>query len=257
MCLIVFSWQENKQYPLILLGNRDEFYQRPTAPADYWEGKDDHILAGKDLQAGGTWLGMNKQGKFTTITNYRDLLNIKENAPSRGDLTAEYLRSDLGPGDYLKSIHSSIDQYNGFNLLVGTPEELWYLNNVDGNIQQLKPGIYGLSNAVLDTEWPKTKAAKEKFTTAIQGGASAPEELLPLLYDTTTADDKELPKTGVPLEWERKLSAMFIQSEDYGTSITSLLKIDREQKLHFTEKTHAVGGRSEVLKQFSVKLSTN
>ena len=176
MCLILFAYKVHPSYPLVLAANRDEFYDRPTQSADFWP---DHpqLLAGIDLQEKGTWLGVTKEGKFAAITNYRDPASWKTAAPSRGKLVRDYLVGDLNPENYLKEISAHARDYNGFNLLLGDRENLWVFSN-QGDAKKLQPGIYGLSNHLLDTPWPKVQRGKQLLKKALAKKGDALEEAL-------------------------------------------------------------------------------
>lgn len=236
MCLILFAYHQHPHYPLILAANRDEFYQRPSASADFWPEHPD-LLAGKDLAEGGTWLGLTRKGRLAVITNYRDGQPGQTYSRSRGKLTLDYLTTDTTPFDYLRQIHQQKDQYNGFNLLVGDGQQLYYYSNRQGEIRDLKPGIYGLSNHLLNTPWPKVKAGRDSLGQAVN---CLPDTtpLWSFLQSPDQAPDHQLPDTGVPLDWERLLSAAFIDSDDYGTRASTLLLIDREGQVSFTEQSY-------------------
>jgi len=228
MCLIVFAWHVVPGMPLIAAGNRDEFYARPTAPAGWWE---DHpqVFAGRDLQGGGTWMGITQNGRFAAITNIRAPAEHRHNAPSRGALVANFLTGTLSADDYILSIADHAVEYNGFNLLVGDHDTLiWYANRYqddDRNGKHLKPGVYGISNGGLDSCWPKVVRAKAEFASLLC--QCAPEEaFFDMLTDTTRASDCRLPKTGVSLELERILSPVCIESPDYGTRASTVVKLD-------------------------------
>ncbi|WP_420582225.1 NRDE family protein [Reichenbachiella sp.] len=243
MCLILFAWKKHPSYDLIVTANRDEFYNRPTQAASLWP-EQPTLLAGKDLTAGGTWMGVTKTGKFAALTNYRDIANINDHAPSRGDLTKDYLIQNHKPKTYLEKLKSEQIPYNGFNLLIGDQNSLWYYNNINYEIKPLEPGIYGLSNALLDDPWPKVEAGKQKLGELIQNDALTADSLLKIIQDKTIALDIKLPNTGVPLEWERALSAMFITMENYGTRCsTTLLK--KGTSTNFAEKTYPHLGQKE------------
>lgn len=243
MCLILFAWKKHTKYDLILTANRDEFYKRPTQTAHQWN-EHTEVLAGKDLTAGGTWMGVTKSGKFAALTNYRDVTHMAEKAPSRGDLTKDYLTQDIAPEAYLEKLKSARIPYNGYNLLVGDQDSLWYHNNLNHQITALSPGIYGLSNALLNDPWPKVEAGKQRLRQLIQQDQPTPEDLLNIVKDKTVAPDDQLPSTGVPLDWERALSAMFITMENYGTRCsTAVLK--KERHTTFSEKTHPHLGQKE------------
>ncbi len=224
MCLIVFAWKLVPDCPLILAANRDEFFIRPTQPADWWE---DHpgVYAGRDLQAGGTWLGIDRQGRFAALTNIRNGHAAKLDKRSRGELVAAYLRDPIDPLHYLERVHESAGDYNGFNLIFGDANHLFWLSNEDGiSFRALDSGIYGVSNGTLDTPWPKVVRAKAQFASLLCQGAPD-DAYFEMLADTTRATDSRLPDTGVSLEWERLLSPICIESPDYGTRTSTLLRV--------------------------------
>jgi uncharacterized protein with NRDE domain len=235
MCLIFFSVQDHPQYKLIVAANRDEFYQRKTAPADYWE---DHpeILGGRDLEARGTWMAMNKNGRIAMVTNYRDIRNIKPKAASRGGLVTDYLLEAASPEHYLNQLSLKSAAYNGFNLIVGTPEELWYHSNYREGVYKLPSGLHGLSNHLLDTPWPKVARGMEKMKRILTGGDISPDQLFEVLFDDVVAADDMLPDTGVGLERERVLSSMFIKSPGYGTRCSTVVLVDRSDNVQFSER---------------------
>lgn len=239
MCLTAFSWKQHPDYQLILLANRDEFYNRSTEVAHIWKGEN-QIVAGKDVQAGGTWMGINKHGKFAAITNYRDLSTIKPEAPSRGKLTLEFLEGDIAAREYIHQLTPEAGNYNGFNLLIGDRHELWYLSNVSGELRALQPGLYGLSNHLLDTPWPKVVKAKNILS---EFDHLSESQLLQAFGNRELAPDNDLPDTGVGQALERKLSAMFIHFEKYGTRCTTLLTIDYRGRVRFRERTFYQGAK--------------
>lgn len=249
MCLITFAWQEHEEYPLIVLANRDEFYKRPTEPAAYWMDHS-HVLAGRDLEAGGTWMGVSTKGKWTGLTNYRDPKSMLSNAPSRGELTSSFLTSDLSPREYLATVKTSGKSYNGFNLLVGDMTGLYYYNNINHEIVAVSPGVHALSNGLLNTEWPKVTKARYKLENAIKENNLELESLEELMIDPRLANDDELPSTGVPYEWEKALSSMYISSPEYGTSITTVLRVSHSGKVDFVEHTHPINDKQEVKKKY-------
>lgn len=244
MCLLAFSYASHPRYRLALVGNRDEFYARPTRPAHRWEDAP-FLLAGRDLSGGGTWLGLTEGGRFATVTNYRDLRHLKDDAPSRGDLTKDFLLGSERPSDYLKRLAPKAGEYNGFNLLVGDFSEggegLFYLSNYDrgGVVRQVEPGLHGLSNALLDTPWPKTEKAKAALAALLEAGEPSPQGMADALRDEARAPDSELPDTGVGLERERMLSPMFISSPDYGTRCVTALLVTYGGDATFFERTYA------------------
>ena len=230
MCLIVFAWQLMPSTPLIAAANRDEFHDRPTAPASWWE---DHpnIYAGRDLQAGGTWMGITREGRFAAITNIRAPSERRTDAPSRGSLVSSYLASHLTPQEYVDQISGSTEHFNGFNLLVGNRDTLiWYSNrghNNPRNGKPLWPGIYGLSNALLNDPWHKVVKTRAQFGSLLC--TNAPDDaFFEMLGDTSRAPDVRLPDTGVDLDTERMLSAVCIQSHNYGTRTSTMVRLYNE-----------------------------
>lgn len=233
MCLIFISINQHPHYKLIVAANRDEFYNRKTAPAHFWN-DDPHILAGRDLEAGGTWLGVNKRGKISMITNFRDPKNINPNAPSRGKLVSDFLSNQLHGQEYLRSIQHP-KAYNGFNLIIGTSDGLDYFSNYQDGITEMKSGLYGLSNHLLDTPWPKVKKGKEQMTEILSAPFTV-KDLFALLSNEAVASDDLLPNTGVGLERERALSSMFIKSPGYGTRCSTVILVDRDNHFQFSER---------------------
>ena len=237
MCLIVFANNVIKDYKLIFAANRDEFYNRPSEQTDFWKDHPD-LLAGKDLQAGGTWMGITRKGKFAAITNFRDLKNNRNDAPSRGKLTLDFLVKDVTPEEYYNRLKSELNNYNGFNLILGNIDELYYFSNKTDGLTKLEPGIHGISNAILDTPWPKVEKSKRQLKHLIEQQNIHPWEILNLLDDTSPAKDEELPDTGVGLELERILSPIFIKSEKYGTRSSTIVTVDKNNNVKFVEKTY-------------------
>jgi uncharacterized protein with NRDE domain len=237
MCLIVFANNVHPKYKLIFAANRDEFYDRPSEQADYWE-EYPELLAGKDLQAGGTWLGITKQGRFSAITNYRDLKNQIEVAPSRGKLTFDFLVNEIHPEKYYDQLKPTLNNFNGFNLLYGNVDELYYFSNKTDDFQKIEPGIHGISNALLDTPWQKVEKSKQQLQRLLLQEEIHPWEVLNILDDTLPAKDEELPDTGVGIELERMLSSIFIKSEKYGTRSSTVILVDKQNNVRFVEKAY-------------------
>ncbi|HXH01972.1 MAG TPA: NRDE family protein [Candidatus Competibacteraceae bacterium] len=240
MCLILFAWRTHPEYPLVLAANRDEFYARPTAPMDFW-GEAPHLLAGRDLREGGTWFGVTRDGRMAAVTNYRDPSQVRSGAPSRGRLVSDYLLGEHGAEDYLRHLQEQASAYNGFNLLLGEGGALHYYSNHGTEPRRLAPGVYGLSNHLLDTPWPKVRRGKEALAAWLDAAIPDPEALLALLADDTLAADAELPRTGVSLEWERRLSPIFIRSADYGTRSSTVLLRDRRGRVRVWERNYPTG----------------
>ncbi|UCH65026.1 MAG: NRDE family protein [Ignavibacterium sp.] len=236
MCLVVFAHNSHPNYKFIFAANRDEFYDRPTEQADFWKDRPD-LLAGKDLKGGGTWMGITKAGKFAAITNYRDLYNIKEDAPTRGLLVTDYLLGDQSSEDYYDSLKKDLSDYNGFNLILGDLNNLYFFSTHADGLRKINTGVHGLSNAVLDTPWPKVEKSKKHFLKLMQHEELHAWELLSLLSDTRKAKEKDLPDTGVGIEWEKVLSSVFIQSPNYGTRCSTAVLIDNNNNVRFAEKT--------------------
>ncbi len=223
MCLIAWDWQPGSDTPLLLLGNRDEFYARPARPLHWWDGA--QILAGQDLQGGGTWLGINRQGHLAALTNFRAPQAARTGTPSRGELVTGFLQGPLGATAYLEQLRARAHDYNPFNLLVYDGTELLGLESRGAHILRLPPGIGAVSNADFQTPWPKLTALKKELHDHIQQGATDTTSLLALLHHRNLAPDASLPHTGVPLELERALSAAFIATPGYGTRASSVVRL--------------------------------
>jgi len=242
MCLILFSYRHQPDYPLILAANRDEFHARPTAPLDFWA-DDPAILAGRDLKGGGTWMGVSRSGRFAALTNYRDPASLRPDAASRGRLAADFLKGGAPARRYLERLQRTASGFNGFNLLVMDAAGLYHYSNRGDGVSPVRPGVHGLGNALLDTPWPKVERGKAALEKALSGGEPDPESLLNLLEDQTRAPDPQLPDTGVGLDRERMLSPMFIVSDGYGTRTSSVVIMDRQGGVVFWERTFPTGGR--------------
>ncbi|MFI5121059.1 MAG: NRDE family protein [Thermoanaerobaculia bacterium] len=257
MCLIVFAWVASPKTRLVVAANRDEFFARRAAPAAWWKGAPD-VLAGRDLEAGGTWLGITRAGRFAALTNFRDASAPKrDGAPSRGALAADFLRGGASAADYVAGVQSVAFRYHGFNLLASDGAEMWSFSNVEGDPVRLGPGIRGLSNHLLETPWPKVTAARSRLEAAL-GSAHGPAELerllLDILADRTTAPDGALPATGLPPVWERALSAAFVELPGYGTLASTALVVGADGSARFVERTFGKGGAAlgEVREAFEV-----
>jgi uncharacterized protein with NRDE domain len=232
MCLIVFDWRPDAATGalLTLAANRDEYFARATAPLDWWPDAPG-VLAGRDLVGAGTWLGISRDGRFAALTNYRDPRAFRADAPTRGTLVAGYLAGPvIAPLDYLRGVAEVGAAYNGFNLIVGDlhRRELgWYCNRADTPPTLLPEGVHGISNAVLDTPWPKLVRKRSEIGPLVQrGDAPTLDALIELMRDPRVAPDNELPSTGIGIERERALSAAFIETPDYGTRGTTALRVE-------------------------------
>lgn len=239
MCLILFAYKVNPAYPLILAANRDEYYHRPALSAHWWPEKP-YLLAGKDLVGGGTWMGITATGRIAAVTNVREpQVQHDSTLCSRGMLPLDYLGSRVHDGEFVCGLHESRSRYRGYNLIFGSQDGLFYYSNRQSTVRRLEPGIYGLSNAELDTPWPKVRQGKTLLATAVATAEPEAETLLDLLSDASTARDCELPRTGVSLEQERLLSATLIRGDQYGTRSSSVLLIDNHRQATLVEKERA------------------
>ena len=241
MCLILVAWRVHPDYPLVVAANRDEFFARPTAPAAFWKDAP-QVLAGRDLEAGGTWMGVTRTGRFAALTNFRDPAQNRSGAPSRGTLVADFLAGEETPHTCLERIAPRASQCNGYNLLVGDGETLWWSSNMGGEPRRLESGVYGISNHLLDTPWPKVGAGKAALAQALD---SLPDDqaLFGLLQDDGIHPDEHLPQTGISLDWERLLSSAFVKSPDYGTRSSTVLSIGRDGWVGFDEQTWLQGAQ--------------
>jgi uncharacterized protein with NRDE domain len=252
MCLIVFAWQRHVDYPLVFAGNRDEFLARPTEPAHWWPGAAP-ILAGRDLEGGGTWCGVSASGRLAALTNFRAPSERNPDAPSRGVLVSGFLQSRERAQDHLTGLAQRKSAFNGFNLLgaeqLDQPEKstLWIDSNRAHDMpRRLEAGLYGVSNAQLDTPWPKVVAAKARLNALLQPHvlerAALIAALFAMLADPQTAPYDALPATGVSLEAERSLSAAFIRMPGYGTRTSTVILVDRAGQLDFVERSFDASG---------------
>jgi uncharacterized protein with NRDE domain len=256
MCLIILSYKVHDRYPLILAANRDEFYERPSAPVSLWEDALG-VIAGKDLQRGGTWLGIRKTGNLAMLTNYREPTPFGRNAPSRGWLVKDFLVGNDDPESYIETMTAKKDQYNGFSMIIGDMNRLFYFSN-RGGMCELSPGLYGLSNRVLDTPWPKTERGKKAIESLLASKDDPlPEEIFAILKDRSKPEDSELPDTGVGLEWERILSSIFITSPIYGTRSSSVIMIDRKNHCMFIERVFNAHPEPWMEAKFDFRLHDN
>ena len=247
MCIAVIAWHSHPDYPLIVASNRDEFYTRSTRPAAWW-GQSVSLLAGRDEEAGGTWLGINRSGRMALVTNVRAPSERNPHAPSRGALVVAALQAGDDIRPWLLATAQRTQAYNGFNLLVGdalplrtgrrvtTPRLHYFSNRLNPAPAALAPGIYGLSNGFLDTPWPKVVRSVGAFATRIAQGVDI-EALFGILADRELASDSSLPQTGVPQDWERALSAVQIRANGYGTRASTVITVRRDGVVRFVERS--------------------
>ena len=248
MCLLVLAWRAHPRYQLILAANRDEYHERPSEPLAKWPAPDD-ILAGRDMRAGGTWLGLDQSRRFGVVTNFRELQRPRRTAPSRGRLIPGYLSQSLSPEEWLSRLETDAPGYSGFNLVIGDAEQLWYASNrMDRFAQPLPPGVHGLSNEFLDSPWPKLQLVRRNFEAWLAKDSSAPQApgptlaaLFAMLADRTPAPEGSV-STGLPPEWERTLSSPFVTHPSYGTRCSTVLLIEPSGAAVLVERRFAASG---------------
>lgn len=238
MCLILFALNNHENYKFVLAANRDEFFERPTIEADYWE-ENNSILGGRDLKSGGTWLGLTKRGRFIAITNYRDLKNERKNAKSRGELSKTYLSGEIDLFSFINEVSEQRNLYNGFNLILSDDclDSVYHYSNVSNQLQKIENGTHGLSNHLLNTPWPKVVFGKKKLNNCIKTNSLAAENIFKLLENTEEADNDDLPNTGISFELEKKLSPVFISMKGYGTRCSTIIFADCNNNISFQEVT--------------------
>ncbi|KGK87150.1 hypothetical protein DP73_15135 [Desulfosporosinus sp. HMP52] len=254
MCLIVFAYDCHPNYRLILAANRDEYFRRPTEKAHFWE-THPWVLAGRDLEMLGTWMGITRSGRLAALTNYRDRSLLLADPKSRGTLVSNFLCLNEPPISYLRNVNSYQGSYNPFNLIVGDFSCLLYYSQQTGEMEELKPGIYGLSNHLLDTSWPKVLKSKQKLARYIESRPTIKTDpLFEILLDEEKANDHDLPNTGIDYEMEKLLSSTFIRGTVYGTRSSTVLLIARNNRVTFREKSFSPGQKSfvEVVHEFEV-----
>jgi uncharacterized protein with NRDE domain len=254
MCLILIALDSHPDYSLIVAANRDEFYDRPSAVAAFWADRQG-ILGGRDLKAGGTWLGIDRSARVAAVTNYRQGQREPAALRSRGQLVSDYLATGIAARAHLERVERDAALYNGFNLIAGDPRELFYFSNREGSARALSPGIYGLSNHLLDTAWPKVTSSKNALQALLTGdGAELVPSLFALLADRRQAADQALPETGVGLDWERLLSSAFIVSSEYGTRSSTVVLVGRDGRVVFVERSFGPNGvaAGEVCHEFQI-----
>ncbi|HYW07441.1 MAG TPA: NRDE family protein [Longimicrobium sp.] len=254
MCLILLDLHTHAAYPLTVAANRDESYARPATPAAWWPDAPG-VLAGRDLLGGGTWMGVARDGRWAAVTNVREpTVPQRANAPSRGALVADFLRGSASPAGYAAAIASRAGDWNGFNLLVGDADSVWWLSNRAPGPVLVEPGAHGVSNALLDTPWPKVVRGRHDVRRIVGGAASVDEELFRALALREPAPDAELPDTGVGREMERALSSPLIVTPGYGTRASTVLRISASGEVTFAERTidPAIGSWTEARHRFTI-----
>ncbi len=254
MCLILVAVDQHPDYPLILCGNRDEFYKRPTKQADYWN-EDDRMFAGKDLEKGGTWLGVTTKGRMAVVTNVRERHDVEQAYFSRGELVADFLKQEVTPSDFIYELKMKELFYQGYNLIVGQKNRLFYASNRVASPVELNQGIHVVSNAQLNSSWPKTERLKETFENSLNQFKSETDligDLIQQLRDETTYQEELLPDTGFGRDLERRLSPIFIKGEDYGTRASTILLFRKDGTVRFIEQSYGpnallIGRKDQVI----------
>ncbi|NND71750.1 MAG: NRDE family protein [Rhodothermales bacterium] len=254
MCVAVIAFHAVPGHPLVIVSNRDEFHGRESARAHVWD-DDPTVIAGRDLEKGGTWLGTTVTGRVALITNYREL-DDTEYRKSRGHLVSDFLMSSHSASDYAEKSFDHGSDYAGYNLLLFDGESLAYVSNRSTKIEYPDQGVYGLSNHLLETPWPKVLRSKTAVSKYLEDNQALPvEDLIGTMRDTTIAPDEKLPSTGVPIELERALSSVFISGDRYGTRCTTVVSIGNEGQISLTEQTYrpngVLDGRNTIIHQVS------
>lgn len=254
MCLLVLAWQAHPRYRLAVAANRDEYHERPAAGLGKWP-QPPGILGGRDLRAGGAWLALDRQRRFGVVTNFRELQTAQAGAPSRGGLIPAYLAGERSAREFFGQLEADAASYSGFNLLLADQDSLWYgSNRAQPFARELPPGVYGLSNELLDTPWPKLTRVKQRFRRWLEEGQSTAQGLFALLEDRTQAPQSSaaLPPGGLPREWERILSAPFVVHPDYGTRCSTVVLLEGDGKLSLAERRFDAAGLASGENEFQL-----
>ncbi len=241
MCLIVVAWRARADLPLVVAANRDEWRERAAEPLHWWAEHPD-LLAGRDLQAGGAWMGITRGGRFAAVTNFRDPSEKRSTARSRGALVTEFLLGTDSPARFLSNLSAREHEYNGFNLILGDGASLFYYGSREGEPRAIEPGVHGLSNHVLDEPWPKVVRGRARMEAALETTDPA-APLFEMLSDTAVSADAELPATGVGIDWERRLASALITGADYGTRASTVLIVSASGEVALEERTRDGEGR--------------
>ncbi|WP_042337984.1 NRDE family protein [Bacillus andreraoultii] len=250
MCLILFAYKTHSKYPLIVAANRDEFFKRPTSLVHYWE-DEPSILAGRDLEKLGTWMGVTTSGRFAALTNYRDPFEHVVGKQTRGELVKNALTYSGDLDAYFKIVSQEKDRYPGFNLIAGDRNRLYYFSNREGKIQELEPGVYGLSNHLLNTPWPKVEVGKKELAQVIdKSNDKIVHDLFAILKNSQSYPDNQLPSTGVSLKMERMLSPLFIKGTDYGTRSSTVMLLS-DSEVQYMERVYQPEEKIEQVFRFT------
>jgi uncharacterized protein with NRDE domain len=251
MCLIVFSWHAHPVYRLVLAANRDEYHARPTRDAHWWPDRQ-HVLAGRDLQAGGTWLAVSRKGRFATVTNYREMQRSTGRLRSRGEIVSRFIGSDTGPNDFVSSVDGAI--YAGYSLLAANRQQMVYSSNRSRDPSVLDPGVYGLSNADLDEAWPKVLRSRDALKRLVDHGTVDETSLMRLLADRTPAPVDEIASSELPFPLARALSAPFIVAGEYGTRCSTTLLWSYDDEVEFCERNFDSSGELAGTRRFRFRI---
>jgi uncharacterized protein with NRDE domain len=255
MCLILLAFHENTEYPLVVAANRDEAYARPAAPADFWRDYP-QVYGGRDLEMGGTWMGLTLSGRFAAVTNFRDGYPKGIAPRSRGDLVGAYLTGVQAAQPYLQTVAARQSEYAGFGTLAGDRNALWFLSNYSNGVEAVAPGVHGLSNHLLDTPWPKVADGKRELAGLLQsGGPLLPEKLFDMLADRSVAAPDALPDTGVGILREKELGPKFIAVDDrYGTRSSTVIIVKHDGNVTYAERSFGARGKflGEVTRRFQL-----
>lgn len=243
MCVLFIAWKSHPRYRLVLAGNRDEFRARPTAPLARWSQQPD-IIGGRDLKAGGSWLAASAAGRFAAVTNFRQV-PLEAGNRSRGSLVSDYLRSSFSPAAFVRGLDADAAEYGGTNLFVGTPDALWHWSNRGAVTRLMAPGLYGLSNGMIEDDWPKMRRGREGLARLVGANDIDEDAMFALLADRTPGDEHELPDTGVGRDMERTLSSIFIPGDQYGTRASTLLLIGHDGRVRMRERRFGAHGAFE------------
>ena len=252
MCLILLAWNAQREHPLILAANRDEFFARATQPAGSWP-ESPAVVGGRDLEKGGSWLAVSAAGRLAAVTNFRDGTRRRGGRRSRGLLVSDFVLSELDPSAFLADVRARRDAYDGFNLLVAADSDLLHYSNVSDEITTVAAGVHGVSNHLLDTPWPKVERGKQALARLLDGDRDAlAAGLFDALADTHSPPDDELPSTGVSPEWERALGRAFIHTSGYGTRASTVVLMERSGRLTFLERNFAATGAPAETRAFQL-----
>jgi len=241
MCLVVFAWKVHPEYRLVLAANRDEFHKRPARELHWWPDYPG-LLAGRDLQAGGSWLAVSKAGRFATVTNYREQPGQRRGLRSRGEIVSNFVSSNAPLESFVSSLEG--DDYAGFSLLAADREELWYVSNRGDAALRLSPGVYGLSNATLDTPWTKLVRSRDALRALVNADAIDETALFRMMADRTPAANTDVEAGSLPFALARTLTAPHIVSAEYGTRCCTTLTWSQAEVISVSERRFDAAGNS-------------